>query len=258
MRETLRMNVLMHLIAAGMHQWSLFVQSLTLLLGLMIKTDQFTEILGEPGGQGRAALGGILVFFHFFVAFTPMLDQIAHTIYIRYVASRRDGVLASSCCSVSNMEEGDACIIAETGAPPSNKFESHYQLPVYPQDQSRLPVYSQADPQNVEISGLQVEETRGTGLAVGDPAVQYYNHGGQDVTAHTKQYPNTRNSLAGGEVHFDNSPWYKNMGVVFFVVRICAWKKYTLFDNAPWYNHVHSLSFKVWMLPVCMYVCMYF
>jgi hypothetical protein len=64
-----------------MHQWSLLVQALTLLSGVMISTEQFIEILGEKGGKGIDALGGLLVFFHAFVTVTPLFDQAAKKLF---------------------------------------------------------------------------------------------------------------------------------------------------------------------------------
>ena len=93
----------------GMHQWSLFVQALTLFSGVMIITEQFTEILGEKGGQGIAALGGILVFLHVFVAVTPSLTKITQKIYVWNMSFVRDKeVNMQPCCACARMEEGDA------------------------------------------------------------------------------------------------------------------------------------------------------
>ena len=47
----------------------------------MISTEQFIEILGEKGGKGIDALGGLLVFFHAFVTVTPLFDQAAKKLF---------------------------------------------------------------------------------------------------------------------------------------------------------------------------------
>jgi hypothetical protein len=61
----------------GMHQWSLFVQATTLFSGLMIKAGQFKEIIGEKGGRGADALGGIILFLHAFVTVSPLLEKVS-------------------------------------------------------------------------------------------------------------------------------------------------------------------------------------
>jgi hypothetical protein len=93
----------------GMHQWSLFVQSLTLLSGVMIKAEQFMEILGEKGGPGMTTLGIILVVLHFLVGVTPMLDKALQVAYMQYVALSRkhEGALCGS-SAAETVEEGDA------------------------------------------------------------------------------------------------------------------------------------------------------
>lgn len=186
-----------------MHQWSLFVQSLTLLSGIMIKTDQFTEILGEKGGQGRAALGGILVFFHFFVAVTPILKTITHTLYLWYVASQRDNSkpAASFCCSAGSVEEGDADMdtpqaasdtLAGTATLPklNNGFQGQQDAGL----QQPVGVYAHApaDPAGMEISCLQVEGFANIGLDFGNLAMMYHS----ETASNSQTYPNVRNNPA--------------------------------------------------------------
>jgi hypothetical protein len=95
----------------GMYQWSLFVQTITLLSGVMVKAEQFMEILGEKGGPGMTALGIILVVLHVLVAVTPVLDAVFQTLSLKYVAMRRNGqesIMPCRCCAIENIEEGEA------------------------------------------------------------------------------------------------------------------------------------------------------
>jgi hypothetical protein len=141
----------------NMHEWSLFVQSLTLLAGVMIKTDQFTEILGEKGGQGRAALGGILIFFHFLVAVTPLLDKLVQQVYIWYVSSQREGSILA-CCRTDNIEEGDSEM--DTGATPpqlSYQQQAHQQQVQQP---PQFPTYTQAAPSTSERRNVDLFSTK--------------------------------------------------------------------------------------------------
>ncbi len=95
----------------GMHQWALFVQTLTLLSGVMIKTDQFSEILGEKGGEGITALGNLLVALHFLVGLVPIISQAMQFLRLRFASTQTDGTGTSgprSCwSSPSDEEAGD-------------------------------------------------------------------------------------------------------------------------------------------------------
>jgi len=71
-----------------MYQWALFVQTLTLLSGVMIKTDQFTEILGEKGDNGIAELGNLLIALHFLVGFVPIISQAITFLRLRLAATQ--------------------------------------------------------------------------------------------------------------------------------------------------------------------------
>ncbi len=143
----------------NMHEWSLFVQTVTLLAGVMIKTDQFTEILGETGGQGRAALGGIIISLHFLVTVTPMLDKVAQKLYIWHVSSQRDGATLS-CCSKANIEDGDSEMDTGATLPYRNYEQKRQQLPP-------LPIYTQVAPSTLDR--LNVDPSR-TKAAVGASA----------------------------------------------------------------------------------------
>jgi hypothetical protein len=151
----------------NMHEWSLFVQSLTLLAGVMIKTDQFTEILGEKGGQGQAALGGILIFFHFLVAVTPLLDMIVQKLYIWYVNSQREGSILA-CCRTANIEEGDSEL--DTGATPPYHNNCQKQPDHRQQQQLPLPhfpTYAHAAQSTSERRDVDVSSTNNRGVSFG-------------------------------------------------------------------------------------------
>jgi hypothetical protein len=70
---TLLLNPFVNQKLGSMHVFSLIVQAITLLSGLMLITQRFQEILGEDDQQEQNVLAIILVSLHVFVVFAPVI-----------------------------------------------------------------------------------------------------------------------------------------------------------------------------------------